>query len=67
MPKLIPPLTELQVKNAKPRSKLYKMFDGGGLYVEVMPSGSRIWPWKFHHADGKENALTFGPHPEISM
>ena len=67
MPKLIPPLTELQVKNAKPRSKPYKMFDGGGLYVEVMPSGSRIWRWRFRHADGKENALTFGPYPEISM
>ena len=67
MAKIIPPLTELQVKNAKPRQKSYKLFDGGGLYVEVMPSGSRIWRMKFRQSNGKENTLTFGPYPEISI
>lgn len=67
MAKLIVPLTELQVKNAKPKDKPYKLFDGGGLFIEVMPSGSRIWRWKFRQANGKENALTFGPYPEITM
>ena len=67
MAKIIPPLTEFQVKNAKPRQKSYKLFDGGGLYVEVMPSGSRIWRMKFRQSNGKENTLTFGPYPEISI
>ena len=67
MAKLIVPLSELQVKNAKPKDKPYKLSDGGGLFVEVMPSGSRIWRWKFRQANGKENALTFGPYPEITL
>ena len=67
MPKLIPPLTELQVKNAKPRLKPYKLFDGGGLFLEVMPTGSRIWRQRFRQLNGKENTLTFGPYPEITL
>lgn len=60
-------LTEMQVRNAKPREKPYKLFDGGGLYLEVAASGSRIWRLKFRQADGKENRLTFGPYPEITL
>ena len=60
-------LTALQVKNAKPREKLYRMFDGGGLYLEVAPTGSRIWRLKYRQPNGKENRLTFGPYPEITL
>ena len=67
MAKIIPPLTDVQVRNAKPRATLYKMFDGGGLFLEVAPSGSRIWRMKFRQRDGKENRLTFGRYPEISL
>ena len=61
MPKIIAPLTEMQVRNAKPREKAYRLFDGGGLYVEVAPTGSRIWRMKFRQENGSENVLTFGP------
>lgn len=67
MAKIIPPLTEVQVRNAKPSQKSYKLFDGGGLYLEVATTGSRIWRLKFRQRDGKENRLTFGPYPEISL
>lgn len=67
MPRIIAPLTDARIKNAKPRDKLYKMFDGDGLYIEVTPSGSRIWRFKFRQANGKENLLTFGPYPEITL
>lgn len=60
-------LTEMQVRTAKPRDKPYKLFDGGGMYLEVAPSGSRIWRLKFRQASGKENRLTFGPYPEITL
>lgn len=60
-------LTEMQVRNAKPRDKPYKLFDGGGLYLEVVSTGSRIWRLKFRQANGKENRLTFGPYPEITL
>ena len=60
-------LSEMQVRNAKPKDKPYKLFDGGGLYLEVAPTGSRIWRLKFRQANGKENRLTFGPYPEITL
>ena len=60
-------LTEMQVRNAKPKDRIYKLFDGGGMYLEVAPSGSRIWRMKFRQASGKENRLTFGPYPEITL
>jgi len=41
------PLTDMQVRNAKPTDKTYRLFDGGGLYIEVAPTGSRIWRLKF--------------------
>jgi hypothetical protein len=43
MAKLVLPLTEAKVKNAKPREKAYKPSDGGGLYLEVTPAGSKLW------------------------
>lgn len=36
-------LTDVAVKNAKPRGKRYNLFDGKGLYVEVYPEGGRYW------------------------
>ncbi|WP_267876055.1 Arm DNA-binding domain-containing protein [Duganella margarita] len=61
MAKLIVSLTEMQVRNAKRREKAYRLFDGGGLYLEVAPGGSRIWRMKFRQISGKENVLTFRP------
>lgn len=66
MPRRIEPLTEQQLIQAEPRDKPFKLFDGYGLYVEVMPTGSKIWRMKFRQKDGKENAVTFGHYPEVS-
>lgn len=43
MPKVTTPLTATQVKNAKPKAKVYKLSDGGGLALRVSPSGQRSW------------------------
>uniref|UniRef100_UPI00313E0B22 tyrosine-type recombinase/integrase n=1 Tax=Pseudoduganella sp. OTU4001 TaxID=3043854 RepID=UPI00313E0B22 len=67
MPKVFAPLTDILVKSAKPREKPYKLFDGDGMYLDVSPIGSRIWRFKFRQANGKENTLTFGPYPEITL
>lgn len=37
------PLTDTTIKNAKPKAKPYRLFDGGGLYLEVAPAGGRWW------------------------
>ncbi|WP_430755182.1 Arm DNA-binding domain-containing protein [Magnetovirga frankeli] len=45
-------LTAQQVKNAKPAEKAYKLADGEGLFLHVMPNGSRLWRLKPGEAAG---------------
>jgi integrase len=66
MPRHTQPLNDLTIKTAKPKEKAYKLFDGGGLYVEVKPSGSKLWRLKFQHA-GKESRTSLGAYPVISL
>ena len=40
-------LTDIQVRKAKPAEKPQRLFDGGGLYLEVSPSGGKLWRWKY--------------------
>ena len=67
MAKLIACLTEQQVAEAEPRSKSHKLFDGSGLYLEVMPTGTKVWRMKFRHLNKKDQTLTFGHYPEVSL
>lgn len=67
MPKLITPLTDAQIRNAKPKDKPYKLSDGGGLYVEVTPTGAKLWRMKVRQANGKESRLSFGQYPDVSL
>lgn len=67
MPKIVPPLADKAIKNAKPRDKAYKLADGGGLYLEVMPTGAKLWRMKFKQTSGKESRLAFGAYDEVSL
>jgi integrase len=67
MPKIVAPLTDIQARNAKPKDKPYKLTDGGGLYLEVMPVGTKLWRMKFKQANGKESRLSFGTYPDVSL
>ena len=60
------PLTDTAIRNAKPREKIFRMSDGGGLYLEVSPSGGKWWRLKYRY-DGKEKRLSLGVYPEISL
>lgn len=60
------PLTDTAIRNAKPREKSYRMFDSGGLYLEVSTGGGRCWRWKYRVA-GKEKRLAFGIYPAVSL
>jgi hypothetical protein len=64
---MVPPLTQLQIRNAKPRQKPYKLADGGGLYLEVTPAGGKHWRMKYRQPNGKENKLHFGAFPAVSL
>ena len=62
------PLNDRQIKNAKPTDtgKKAKLFDGGGLYLEVTPAGSKVFRLKYR-IDGKEKSLTIGKYPAVSL
>ena len=67
MPKVVRPLSDIQVNNAKPKDKPYKLAGGGGLYLEGMSTGSKLWRMKFKQTNGNESRLAFGAYPEVSL
>jgi hypothetical protein len=67
MPKLVLPLTDLRVKSAKPREKLYKLSDGGGLFLEVTPLGRKYWRMSYTQTYHKKTRLSFGAYPVVSL
>lgn len=60
------PLTELKVRNAKPKEKPYKLLDDRGLYLLVSPSGSRLWLLRYT-LHGRENMHGLGAYPDVSL
>lgn len=58
--------TKIKGKDAKPRDKAFPLADGGGLFLEIMPTGSRIWRYSYGF-DGKRTKATIGPFPLISI
>ncbi|WP_154916717.1 tyrosine-type recombinase/integrase [Klebsiella michiganensis] len=59
-------LNARQVDAAKAREKAYKLADGAGLSLEVVPSGSRYWRMKYRF-NGKEKRMAFGVYPAVSL
>ena len=59
-------LSNAQIKNAKPAAKPVRLFDDGGLYLEISPSGGKLWRWKYY-IDGKEKRLALGRYPEVPL
>uniref|UniRef100_UPI001577404D tyrosine-type recombinase/integrase n=1 Tax=Sphingomonas bacterium TaxID=1895847 RepID=UPI001577404D len=59
-------LTNAAVKAARPRAAAYKLADTAGLHLYVAPNGRKSFRMRFRVA-GKEQLLTFGTWPEISL
>ncbi|WP_077515472.1 integrase arm-type DNA-binding domain-containing protein [Rhodanobacter sp. C03] len=60
------PLTHAAIRMAKAAEKPQRLYDGGGLYVEVSPAGSKLWRLKYRYG-GKEKRLSLGTFPEIGV
>ncbi|MDA3305477.1 MULTISPECIES: integrase arm-type DNA-binding domain-containing protein [Stenotrophomonas] len=68
MPRTVAPLTDIAIRKAKPGPKPTKLRDGGGLYVQLNPDGSRWWRWDYRRpVTGKRNTLSLGTYPEVSL
>jgi integrase len=59
-------LTDTKVRNAKPKNKQFKIFDGDGLFLLVSPAGGKWWRFKYRFG-GKEKLLSLGTYPEVSL
>jgi integrase len=59
-------LTTTKIQNTAPGRKAVRLFDGRGLYLEIAPSGSRWWRFKYRFA-GKEKRISLGVYPDVGL
>lgn len=59
-------LKDSEVRALRPLAAPFKRADGKGLYIEVSPTGSKLWRLKYRHG-GKEKRLALGAYPEVSL
>jgi len=59
-------LADVNIRKAKPREKAYKMTDGGGLYVQVEPTGGKLWRFEYRF-EGKRKKLAMGKYPDVTL
>jgi integrase len=60
------PLTDTAIRTAKPSDKTQRLFDGGGLYLELSPKGGKWWRFKYRF-DGKEKRISLGVYPDVGL
>lgn len=59
-------LTDTQLRSAKPGARPRRLSDGGGLYLQIDPSGGRYWRFNYRFG-GKQKTLALGVYPDVSL
>jgi hypothetical protein len=59
-------LTDSAIRKAKPAGKPVRLFDAGGLYLEISATGAKLWRLKYRFG-GKEKRLALGIYPDVSL
>ena len=59
-------LTEGRIRGAKPKSRPYKLRDGGGLFYLITPANASLWRLRYK-VRGRENMLGLGTYPATSL
>ncbi len=59
-------LSDAKIRASKPQEKAFRLTDEKGLYLEVTPSGGKLWRFKYRFG-GKEKKLALGSYPEVSL
>jgi integrase len=60
------PLSQMAIRNAKPKDKDYKLTDGEGMFLFVTKTGGKYWRWSYRFG-GKQKTLSLGVYPEVSL
>jgi integrase len=67
MPKIAAPLNDTRIKALKSKDKRYLLSDGGGLVLEVMTSGSKVWRYRYSLHGKQQPLVTIGDYPAVSL
>lgn len=68
MARLPKPLSHSQIANAKAKSKLYRLYDGDGLCLKIMSSGTKVWEYRFKNPETlKDDTYIIGGFPLLSL
>jgi integrase len=68
MARITKPLSDAEIKKAKPRTKEYSLVDGGGLLLRILPSGAKSWFFNYYHPHTKRrNKIGLGSYPTVSL
>ncbi len=59
-------LTDAAIRTAKPAKAQFKLYDEGGLFLLVRPSGGKLWRLKYRHL-GREQQLSVGQYPDVGL
>ena len=60
------PLTNTAIRNTKPAVKPFRLSDSAGLYLEVSPSGGKLWRFKYRF-DRKQKLFALGIYAAVSL
>ena len=66
MARLSDKLTNVVIRQAKPKEKTYRLSDGKGLYIEIRPNGSKYWRMAYRFND-KQKTLALGVYPDLEL
>ncbi|MDO4450386.1 MAG: integrase arm-type DNA-binding domain-containing protein [Moraxella sp.] len=62
------PLTSTQIDKAKPKDKLYRLYDGGGLILNITPTGGKYWYLQYKHPINQKSQMhKLGDYPTLSL
>jgi integrase len=59
-------LTDTEIRKAKPRSTPYQLTDGRGLFLWIVPTGGKLWRWKYRF-QGVGKQMSYGRYPDITL
>jgi integrase len=59
-------LKDVTIRNARSKASSYKLTDGRGLYIQITPSGGKLWRWNYRH-DGKRKTMALGNYPDVPL
>lgn len=62
-------LSDTKLKNLKPADKSYQAADEGGLFIEVMPGGTKVWRMRYRVGgrEAKQEKITLGDYPTYAL